>query len=287
LSEDLSGLLARPHVLLDFDGPVCAVYGGTSSQVVAGHLRDRLRAGGAAVPPDIADTDDPLDVLRYASTVGRECLSRIESAFVELEVAAVATATPTPGAPEAMSALVAAGRSITIVSNNSAESVWAYLKRADLPGLIVGVAGRVPRCPDLMKPHPHLLWRATVELGTTAVECVMIGDSETDIEVAHLVGSPAVAFAHKPSKRARLEAPPRRSSRPCSTSRPPCPDHRSWVGERAHRVPSGAWLSVGRPTPTLGRPPDRAEVHRPRTAPATSGTGEQLTSLELGTASRL
>ncbi|GEL25052.1 hydrolase [Pseudonocardia sulfidoxydans NBRC 16205] len=206
MPEDLAGLLARPHVLLDFDGPVCAVYGGTSSRVVANHLRERLRDGGAPVPADIAATDDPLDVLRHAATIDAGCLSRIESDFVGQEVAAVATATATPGAAQAVSALVAAGRTITIVSNNSADAVRAYLKRAGLTGLVAGVAGRVPRRPDLMKPHPHLLREAMTALATTAAECVMIGDSETDIEVAHLVGSPAVAFAHKPSKRARLEA---------------------------------------------------------------------------------
>jgi phosphoglycolate phosphatase-like HAD superfamily hydrolase len=205
LPEDLAGLLARPHVLLDFDGPVCAVYGGTTSRAVADHLRERLRDGGAAVPADIVDTEDPLDVLRYAATVDAGWLARIESEFVAQEVTAVATATPTPGAAEAMSALVAAGATITIVSNNSPDAIWAYLQHADLTGLVVGVAGRVPRCPNLMKPHPYMLWRAMTELATTAAECVIIGDSETDVEVAHLVGSPAVAFANEPCKRRRFE----------------------------------------------------------------------------------
>lgn len=201
----LAEVLGRaPHVLLDFDGPVCSVYGGSSSCVVADRLRAELRSRGVDLPAAVLASDDPLDVLRHAAGANRATLLAIEMEFIAQEVEAVATATGTPGAREAMEALVSAGHSITIVSNNSPDAVRTYLDRANLSRLVRGVAARIPAQPGLMKPHPRLLHDAMERLNAEPRECAMIGDSETDVEVAHGVGATAIAFANRPGKLLRL-----------------------------------------------------------------------------------
>lgn len=201
LADVLSG--AR-HVLLDFDGPVCAVYGGSSDRAVADHLRALLADDGPKLPADIRVTSDPLVVLRYCAGLGAHTLRLVESEFVAEEVRAVATATETPGARTAIEALTTAGRTVTIVSNNSARAVNAYIDRQGLGGLIAGVIGRTLCDPESMKPRPHLLLEAVAARGTSAADCVMIGDSVSDVVAARAAGVSSIAYANRPDKRRKL-----------------------------------------------------------------------------------
>lgn len=201
----LADILARTrHVLLDFDGPVCAIYGGTSDRAVADHLRGII-AGRFDLPEPVATTSDPLAVLRHCANIAPDLLYRLEAEFTAEEVCAVASATPTPGIRQAMASLVDAGHTITVVSNNSAQAVNAYLAGAELAGLVVGVVGRVPGRPELMKPHPHLLHVAITDRATSPAQCVMVGDSTTDVEAAQAAGTASIAYANRPSKRLRFE----------------------------------------------------------------------------------
>lgn len=199
--SSLAELLARcPHVLLDFDGPVCAVFGGTTDRAIA----DQLRATLSDLPADLAASSDPFDVLRHAATLGPDVLAKVAHEFTQLEVHAVATATPTPGATEAMSALRTAGHTITIVSNNSATAVTAYLRNHDLTPLVDGISARTGAAPDLLKPNPHLLLQAIRSLDAKPSQCVLVGDATTDITAAHAAGTAVIAYANKPDKQDRL-----------------------------------------------------------------------------------
>ncbi|ODU07296.1 MAG: hypothetical protein ABS81_02030 [Pseudonocardia sp. SCN 72-86] len=202
LAEVLRG--AR-HILLDFDGPVCALYGGGSDNEVATTLRNLLSGGPLDIPAPIAHTSDPLEVLRYAALRSYQELSLIEAEFVSQEVHASTTATPTERAREAITALASSGRTITIVSNNSSDAVTAYLSRVGLAHIVDGVVGRVPRQPELMKPRPDLLQAAIEQRTANAKECVMIGDSASDIAAARAAGTLAIAFANRPAKTKQLE----------------------------------------------------------------------------------
>lgn len=198
---ELAELLARcPHVLLDFDGPVCAVFGGTTDRAVA----DQLRADLPGLPAEVTASSDPFDVLRHAATLGPAVLDTVAREFTRLEVHAVATATPTPGAEEAIAALHATGHTITIVSNNSTAAVEAYLRSHDLMPSLDGISARTCPDPDLLKPSPHLLDQAIRQLDTTASRCVLVGDSTTDVAAARAAGAAAIAYANKPGKRERL-----------------------------------------------------------------------------------
>jgi phosphoglycolate phosphatase len=94
---------------------------------VASRLSKVLTGAGITPPTEITDTDDPFDLLRYALVHAPELAATVETAFRAEEVAAVATAVPTPGAVETIHACHDTGRTVAIVSNNSDDAVNAYL----------------------------------------------------------------------------------------------------------------------------------------------------------------
>ena len=71
-----------------------------------------------------------------------------------------------------------------IVSNNAEPAIEAFLDHHDLRHLVHAVIGRVPGRPELMKPHPDSVLRALDILDRPPAQCVLIGDSVTDIEVS-------------------------------------------------------------------------------------------------------
>ncbi|MGW6288746.1 HAD hydrolase-like protein [Streptomyces sp. NPDC055107] len=52
-----------------------------------------------------------------------------------------------------------------------------------------------------MKPNPHSLIAAAERLDVDVSLCALIGDSLTDIQAAHAIGSRAIGSANKPHKR--------------------------------------------------------------------------------------
>lgn len=194
-------LAEHPHVLLDFDGPICGAFEGVTDRWIADHLRATLAAQGFdRLPADIEVTPDPFAVLRYSPDLGPDVPAALDAVFVELEQQAVRVAPPTPGAAEAIAALCGAGHTVTVVSNNSEPAIRAYLHVHDLDQLVTGVIGRELGRPDLLKPHPHAVLRAARERDTAPARCVLIGDSLSDIEAAHDAGAAALGYVNKPGK---------------------------------------------------------------------------------------
>ncbi|MEU8045890.1 HAD-IA family hydrolase [Micromonospora echinofusca] len=60
--------------------------------------------------------------------------------------------------------------------------------------------------PERMKPDPFPVLAAGRELGAEPAECVLVGDSVSDIEAAHAAGVAAIGYANKPGKRERFDA---------------------------------------------------------------------------------
>src|SRR5262245_4607121 len=88
MSRELGELLSEAHaLLLDFDGPVCAVYAGRPDYLAADRVRAVLRGAGVAVPPAVEATPDPLDVLNYASGLGDPRLvAKADHALIDAEL---------------------------------------------------------------------------------------------------------------------------------------------------------------------------------------------------------
>ncbi|MEV6661798.1 HAD family hydrolase [Nocardia fluminea] len=195
---DLRRFMAeRPCLLVDFDGPVCAVFSGLSSR----HVAEQLGAAmGVTLPDHLGATSDPFELLQYAAEISDEVAVKTERELTRLEVQAVAVASPTPYAHDLIRE--AAGRdggSVAVVSNNSAEAIDAYLHAHGLRTHVAGIYARTSAATQL-KPSPHLLQAALAGLRADAGTASFTGDSVTDVLAADAAALPAIAYANKPGK---------------------------------------------------------------------------------------
>ncbi len=202
LQADALALPRRSRaVLLDFDGPVCAVFAGVGASRVAEQLRDVLR--GMDYPPGLADLG-PHDVLAYAGTLGPEPARAVEDALTAAELDAIETAAATEGVGWFLDACHQRRRPVAIVSNNSAAAITAYLERQGLTWGVAHIEGRSPDDPARTKPSPWTLRRALAHLHVEARDAIFIGDAITDIAAAHALGMPSIGYANRAVKTARL-----------------------------------------------------------------------------------
>ncbi|WP_327349562.1 HAD hydrolase-like protein [Streptomyces sp. NBC_01321] len=202
-TDDLSTVLAdTTAVMFDFDGPICDVFGGRPAAQVAKELAELAVRSSPALSRKLWSTDDPLEVLRLTHEADTGIGLQVEHALTAAEIEAVGVAgAPTPGAVASLEAVRATGRKIAVVSNNSAECVRVFLDQHGLAGHVLEVVGRPEKQPELMKPNPHSLVTAAERLGVDITLCALIGDSLTDIQAAHAVGSAAIGYANKSRKR--------------------------------------------------------------------------------------
>lgn len=198
-------LATTRYLLLDFDGPICAVFAGHKNNVAAARVRDAL-ANHGPLPAPVRDTHDPFDVLRHAVGLGPAAVTAADLALQAQELAAIDSAAPTPGGGETIAAAAATDRIVAIVTNNTPQAVRRYLRDHDLLDQVAVIAGRAPGRADLLKPHPHLLTVALSRLGARADQAVLVGDQPSDIDAAHSVHVRAIGYANKPGKRDRLAA---------------------------------------------------------------------------------
>ncbi|NUP26945.1 MAG: HAD hydrolase-like protein [Nocardia sp.] len=199
----LSRLLDRRLCMIfDVDGPICSVFAGLPDYVVAARMRASL---DLPYPSSIATANDPFKVLRYAAGFGDEWGRKAERLLSELEVEAMGSARPTPGAADLLGANRARGGINLMLSNNCVAAVDRYHQRKGTQHLVHGnysrgaVAAYAHRI-SALKPAEFAFERAMADKGVSPNECIYIGDSTTDIEGAHRAGMPVIAFADKPGK---------------------------------------------------------------------------------------
>jgi phosphoglycolate phosphatase len=202
--DKLGAIIARTrHLLLDFDGPICSIFAGLPAPVVADRLR-KILPEDIHLPEAIADTSDPMEVFTWSATISGDLAAIVEAELTEQEVAAAATAQPTPYVHEVVTACRESGRSLAVVSNNSTRAVHAYLTKHDLDDRIRHVIGRTSKNPALLKPSPYLIELAVATLSAEPDECALVGDAVTDVEGAQLANVYSIGYANKPGKSARL-----------------------------------------------------------------------------------
>jgi phosphoglycolate phosphatase len=203
----LADLLGRTRCLLvDFDGPICAVFAGFPAPAVADELRAVIAAWLGEVPAHLAGLPNPLRTLRLVADLGDPKLTRaVTDACRDAEVTAIATAAPTPGADDVLRAAHDAGRSVAVVSNNSTNAVERYLHDHDLTRYIDGIAARDDDMdPRLLKPHPLLVETGLTTINADPRSAVLVGDSVSDIDASRAARVATIGYTNKPGKRERL-----------------------------------------------------------------------------------
>lgn len=198
LTQLLTGARA---LLLDFDGPICRIFSGYPAPQVAAELVDVLRRHGLDPPARVAAEPDPLEVLRWTGGTGDQEITRaVEDALCAAERRAVATAEPTPYGGDVIVAARQAGLPVAVVSNNSDEAVTAFLALHRLTEHVSPVIGRAYAQPHCMKPNPDPILRAVRAIGADSKDCLLVGDSLSDISSAHASGVFVVGYANRPHK---------------------------------------------------------------------------------------
>ncbi len=157
-------LASTRHLLLDFDGPVCSVFAGTPARS-ARQLRDSLTAAGFTVPGEAQDQDDPLEVFRAMARTSDDAAILAQHVLTALEVRAVKTAQPTHGSADLIITAHRTGRTVTIVSNNSGDTITTYLSDHHLTDYIKAVVARDDHDQDRMKPSPYRVREAVRDAG--------------------------------------------------------------------------------------------------------------------------
>jgi phosphoglycolate phosphatase len=191
-------LVQTRYLLLDFDGPVCAMFAGLTAREVVLELLDVVDADTTPVPDRVASASDPFDVLRYAATIDAELARRVEAALRSAEMRATEGARPTPDTPELVQAWRNTGRPLSIVSNNSTAAVGRYLAIYEID--VDLVVGRTSADPSLLKPSPHLVTQALEAFGAEPASCTFVGDSVDDVLAGSRVGVRNIGYANKPGK---------------------------------------------------------------------------------------
>lgn len=193
-------LQAAEHVLLDFDGPVCAAFNTITDGQIAEALRQYLAQQGWPPSDELRTITDPLDVLAHTVHLSADLAVAVEAELTRWECHAVHYADPTRGVHEVLSWLAKTDRTVTIVSNNAPSAIDTYLHTAGLSSYISGISGRTPDSIRRLKPDPYLLRQAMSAHTATADQSVMIGDSPVDIQAATTLGTASIAYANKPGK---------------------------------------------------------------------------------------
>jgi beta-phosphoglucomutase-like phosphatase (HAD superfamily) len=156
LADDLADLLAPGRViLLDFDGPVCSLFGG---QLNGAAVVERLAAivieSRLCPREQIPATEDALDLLKLAHELDPALAGQVEARLAHAEVEAAHTAPATPHAAEFISTAIESGRTLAIVSNNSPGAIATYL---GAHGLVVDtIVGRTDANPAGTSPPSSL-----------------------------------------------------------------------------------------------------------------------------------
>ncbi len=202
--RELDATLRRARViLLDFDGPVCAVFAGVGDATVAAHLRASLDTAG--YPTDGIEDLGPHGVLTYAATLDQDAAHLVETELAAAELDAIKTAQPTPGAAAFLATCEQTERPVVIVSNNNANAIAAYLDRHQLSHLVMHIEGRDRDDARRMKPNPWAIKRALDQAAAPPSDAVLIGDAATDVQAAHAAKVLVIGYANKPGKAATLQ----------------------------------------------------------------------------------
>jgi beta-phosphoglucomutase-like phosphatase (HAD superfamily) len=186
------------HLLIAFDGPICTLFAGMPGAFAADQLRQTMTKEGVSLPQSVEIAADPLDILRFAASVGDGLASRVEAQLTQLESVAVASALPTPYITDVLAACRESGRSAAIVSANSSAAIHAYLAMHDLISQLKIGAARTGPDPLTLPLSPRLIAQAAAAVDAAPAVCAVISSTPDDIKAAQAAGAPSIGYAKTP-----------------------------------------------------------------------------------------
>lgn len=225
--EDRDALLSllgpARAVLFDFDGPVCALFGGLprdpSGAPPTKHIAEKIkkvaRDHWRFLSPEVERCDDSHDILRRLRVMHEADpdglsplpLKAAEDIVAQAEDEAARTAVPAQDVVALVDVLCDLGLHLAIVSNNAEDPIRVFLDRPELRlgTKFDGVFGRDPEDARLMKPSPHCVRSAIEKLSLNGSECLLIGDKLSDLEAARSAGTRFLGYTRKPSRAEQMK----------------------------------------------------------------------------------
>jgi phosphoglycolate phosphatase len=172
----------------------------------ANELRSILKPE-SKLPENIWTTTDPFEILSFAAEIDSELATRIEAELAKLERSgAESDVSGERNYPSDWSRMMSlrdpfdacreSGRSVSVVSNNSAGAVNLYLTETGLERQVGLVVARTSYDPALLIPCPHMIEQVIITLNARPSACTVVGHTPADIRAAHLAGANAIGHPH-------------------------------------------------------------------------------------------
>ncbi|MFE5088098.1 helix-turn-helix domain-containing protein [Streptomyces mirabilis] len=201
--SDLHDFFAQADaVLLSFDGLLCRLFGQNLQSV-----SDRLLQSAQSLQLPLAPQTprDPVGMLRALVRHGsRTQIRQLDQLLTGFETEAARHAVPLPGVQPLLRTLTEGNCRLAVVTDHASSAVEAFLERlpAEISTSRITVFGR-PGDPELMKPNPHGLARATAALKAPYDRTLLVGESVADALAAQSAGIAFIGVAAT-TRRARI-----------------------------------------------------------------------------------
>lgn len=181
-------------IVFDWDGTLMD----SAARIVAS-LSAAFADNGVEVPPpdrcrDVIGLGLDEAMQRLWPAALSEQRTRVMARYRHHYLAENTTPTPLfPGAAEVVEGLHKEGYLLAVATGKSRRGLDSALHQSGL-----GRWFHATRCADetFSKPHPLMLEELLDELGVAASDCVMIGDTEYDVQMAHNANVDAVAVCY-------------------------------------------------------------------------------------------
>jgi beta-phosphoglucomutase-like phosphatase (HAD superfamily) len=204
----------RPHVarvlqqtealLFAFHGTICDLDPGGDMTAITDRIRDRLFARGRRMSLLLGIETDPRSLVWHAHRVSPAKGAAAERILRDAEIAAAATAVPTPGAHEALHAAHASSRHVAIVGDTSTTAMEKYLDIHGVLHLVGPIVGREARHPTSNEPGVALTRKAIQALGFPPSACALVSLNAHGMYVAAEAGIHAIGVVNEHAKRKHL-----------------------------------------------------------------------------------
>ncbi|MDE6690665.1 MAG: HAD hydrolase-like protein [Clostridia bacterium] len=169
-------------------------------------LQDRMREYGVVFSPE----SDAFDIFKVISQqisdtqVKLRAFRTADAILCEAEAEAADKCEPLKGFGEVFPQIVQSAKCVVgVATNNSAQSVQAFLKRV-CHGCSVPVVGRVPDMPERMKPSPWSVLEISDKMRVAAKDVIFVGDTLNDYDCSRNAGCTFVGMAATAKKREHL-----------------------------------------------------------------------------------
>jgi beta-phosphoglucomutase-like phosphatase (HAD superfamily) len=171
----------------------------------ADQLRAIVRTEVNDLPPSVAKTGDPVEVLAYAATISPALATRVDAQLTEIETTVSPDATGAAYLDDALAACRDSGRSTAVIGRCSADAIQAHLAANGFPANIRG-NGPTSYPPGHLDPLHELLTDTLHVLNAHPSECALITATIEGVQAAHDTGLQLIGYATTPTISDRLTA---------------------------------------------------------------------------------